>query len=261
MRAKQKYEANQAAYEARRKKQPEPRKRQPWWFKQPLAIDRLTGWLVVYTLILAIATIISAYILARTDSTLRETLIITQRPWLSLNWEAVSSLSYDEKSGQKITFNIIATNSGHVPAQSVYVSASFAEEPDYPDYSDQFTFASGTPSAVQAAVCRWHIVYAFGQGIGDTIFPNEKITKTVVARIGSTSIDAWRKEFKSPNAIPGRVVLCIAYQDGFEAPRSAFELPKYHLTSKILWINWDTKKSFPVDLKDLKIEEYGSFAN
>jgi len=53
--------------------------RKRWWFQHSAPIDRFTGWLVAWTALLFVATIISAGILFITDHTLKETLEETRR--------------------------------------------------------------------------------------------------------------------------------------------------------------------------------------
>ncbi len=55
-----------------------------WWFKHPGPIERLTGWLVLWTALLFVGTTASAIILWRTDRTLHETLDASNRAWISI---------------------------------------------------------------------------------------------------------------------------------------------------------------------------------
>jgi hypothetical protein len=75
MGAKENYEARKAAEKAKRTAEKESR----WWFSQRAPIDRFTGWLVVWTALLFVATIGSAAILWKNDETLHETLVETQK--------------------------------------------------------------------------------------------------------------------------------------------------------------------------------------
>jgi hypothetical protein len=70
MRAVDEYKARNAAREARHAENKNLQKKEPWWFKQPLPIDRFTGWLMVFTGLLFLATVVSAAILIKTDFTL-----------------------------------------------------------------------------------------------------------------------------------------------------------------------------------------------
>jgi hypothetical protein len=75
MGAKENYEARKAAYQAKR----EADKSKRWWFNQRAPIDRFTGWLVTWTFLLFIATVINAGVLWKTDSTLHDTLLETKK--------------------------------------------------------------------------------------------------------------------------------------------------------------------------------------
>jgi hypothetical protein len=59
-----------------------------WWFGQRNPIDRFTGWLVAWTALLCVATVLSALVLYKTDHTLQRTVVATQRPWISVKVEA-----------------------------------------------------------------------------------------------------------------------------------------------------------------------------
>ena len=84
MGAIEKYKSRNEARDARKAEKQKPRPKRLWWFQQPQPIDRFTGWLVAWTALLFIGTIISAAILFKTDNTLQETLTATQRPWVSI---------------------------------------------------------------------------------------------------------------------------------------------------------------------------------
>jgi hypothetical protein len=75
MGAKENYEARNAAEKAKRDASKESR----WWFNQLAPIDRFTGWLVAWTALLFVATIISAAVLFITDHTLKDTLVETRK--------------------------------------------------------------------------------------------------------------------------------------------------------------------------------------
>src|SRR5687768_8291309 len=72
-------------YEARKRAEDAKSDQKRWWFRQPNPIDRFTGWLVAWTALLFLGTLGSALVLIKTDLTLHETLVATQRPWLAIN--------------------------------------------------------------------------------------------------------------------------------------------------------------------------------
>jgi hypothetical protein len=75
MRAKENYEARKATEKAKH----EAKKHRHWWFNQSAPIDRFTGWLVAWTALLFIATVINAGVLWKTDATLHDTLLETKK--------------------------------------------------------------------------------------------------------------------------------------------------------------------------------------
>ena len=91
MGAIEKYKARKAAREGRSSEHQQPPKKEPWWFNQPLPIDRFTGWLVAWTALLFIATVCSVAVLLVTDDTFNRQLTVMkrqmdtmqadQRPW------------------------------------------------------------------------------------------------------------------------------------------------------------------------------------
>lgn len=91
-----------------------------WWLGQRDPIVRLTKWLVIWTALLFVGTIVSAGILFITDRTLRDTLKKSQRPWVVAEsvervppgyftpaYEAVCHIGY--RVNYKNTGNSIAT--------------------------------------------------------------------------------------------------------------------------------------------------------
>ena len=95
----------------------------PWWFKEPLPIDRFTGWIVIWTYLLFVATVglgIVAYMqwreLRDTDKTLRDTLVSTQRAWVAPSDVAIAS----PVAGQPVSFSLKFQNTGREPALDLY---------------------------------------------------------------------------------------------------------------------------------------------
>jgi hypothetical protein len=75
MGTKENYEARKAADKAKH----EAKRQRHWWFSQSVPIDRFTGWLVTWTALLFIATVINAGVLWKTDNTLHDTLLETKK--------------------------------------------------------------------------------------------------------------------------------------------------------------------------------------
>lgn len=113
MRAVEEYKARNAAREARRAEKRQPPKKDVWWFREPLPIDRFTGWLVAFTALLFIATIVNAVVLWITDHTLRETLEANNRAWIAVTG---ATADYSPVLNQAVTAKIGLRNSGQSPA-------------------------------------------------------------------------------------------------------------------------------------------------
>jgi hypothetical protein len=113
MGALEEYKARNAAREARRAEKQQPPKKDVWWFREPLPIDRFTGWLVAFTALLFIATIVNAIVLWITDHTLRETLEANNRAWI-----AVTDIVGDGTPvlNHPVTVKVGLRNSGQSPA-------------------------------------------------------------------------------------------------------------------------------------------------
>ena len=86
-----------------------------WWFGETDPIARYTKWLSAYTFLLATATILSAIILWRTDTTLRETLEVTERPWLSIGAVPTGDIESDD-IGFSVQIEYLIKNTGRSPA-------------------------------------------------------------------------------------------------------------------------------------------------
>lgn len=132
------------------------KRREPWWFKQPLPIDRFTGWLVAWTALLFVATVINAGILYITDTTLKETLGETRKA----SEAATKSVALAEKSliaanrawiapdaviilnklalGKPLNLGITYRNIGKEPATDVtytFVAGRIVAKEQYPEWS------------------------------------------------------------------------------------------------------------------------------
>jgi hypothetical protein len=113
MGAVEEYKARNAAREARRAEKQQPPKKFVWWFREPLPIDRFTGWLVAFTALLFVATIVNAIVLWITDHTLRETLEANNRAWVAVT-SAISDAA--PVLNQVVTAKVNLRNSGQSPA-------------------------------------------------------------------------------------------------------------------------------------------------
>lgn len=256
MGAKEEYEARKAAQETRRAIQQESRKKRPWWFRHPDPIAKFTGWVAIYTLVLAVATIGSAYILYKTDVTLYDTFVIAQRPWLSVKTAIASPLTLE---GETLTIKLALTikNTGRRPALSVYWYAAFTASPYYPNPTWENdgppSFPSGTMADIQKIVCRANMTLQLGQGQGPSIFPDEQHTAEVTAKFYKTSASAGR--------FPSDVVVCIAYQTGFEEPpKNPWNDPTGRFTANAYRIEGADSYAPSLDSDRLKLRQIGSLA-
>jgi hypothetical protein len=110
------------ASRAQRKSKKHPEAPVKWWFQEKEPIAKFTGWLVAWTFLLFLATIISAAILYKTDETLRVTLEVTQRPWVALEVKVGGPFTYDTSNGARAALSVTIRNTGHSPASNVRIS-------------------------------------------------------------------------------------------------------------------------------------------
>jgi hypothetical protein len=115
---RERYEAQKEAHN-RRVQESSP---QPWWWLgQRDPIVRLTKWLVVWTALLFVGTVVSAGILLKTDMTLRETLEVNQRPWLAISATPSGDVEIGDKEGLSFPVEFTIKNSGKTPGVGVII--------------------------------------------------------------------------------------------------------------------------------------------
>jgi hypothetical protein len=90
--------------------------RKVWWFRQPIPIDRFTGWLVAWTALLFVATVINAMILGITDVTLRDTLEANNRAWLAITG---AYLDNTPEADLQVLAHLTYKNVGQSPALQI----------------------------------------------------------------------------------------------------------------------------------------------
>jgi hypothetical protein len=130
MGAIEEYKARNAARDARRAKQQKTPQKEPWWFNQPLAIDRFTGWLQVYTLLLVIATTGSVFVLHNTDEKIRESYAAVQRPFVTAKEVIIDP---DMLPGYWM-FGVRFENSGSTPTSEMeFVTIADRASPNDPE--------------------------------------------------------------------------------------------------------------------------------
>jgi hypothetical protein len=109
------HKTRRAAEKSRQAKQQESPKKKVWWFRESLPIDRFTGWLMIYTGLLFVATLFSAGILYKTDITLNETLLANERPWIQVDIEPSGDMRFDA-DGLSLSIALKLRNIGKSPA-------------------------------------------------------------------------------------------------------------------------------------------------
>ena len=143
--------------EAKPAKAEDDSKPQPWWFSQPNPIDRFTGWLVIWTFFLSVGTFGLAIVavlqwreLHKTDETLRDTLLASQRAWLA-PFNAV--VIGDFESGKESRFQVSYRNVGREPASNIKRALSIAwpKKGQNPQWHDSCLFATNDTEAVLTA--------------------------------------------------------------------------------------------------------------
>jgi hypothetical protein len=127
MGAKEQYEANKRAYETKEDKK-------KWWFKQREPIDRFTGWLVVWTALLFIATVGSVVVLHSTDEKIKESYAAVQRPFIT----AKEILIDPNMMPGYWTFGVRFENSGSTPTSEMeFITTSSQNSPSDPEEAFQ----------------------------------------------------------------------------------------------------------------------------
>jgi hypothetical protein len=115
--ARERYEAKKRE---ERRLQEERQDRSKWWFRQHNPVDRFTGWLVAWTALLCVTTVLSVIVLNKTDHTLQRTVVATQRPWISGKPTLTGSAHFiPDGSGLVQHFQITLKNVGNSVATFV----------------------------------------------------------------------------------------------------------------------------------------------
>lgn len=160
MGTKEEYEARKAAAAAWNAEKEQAFQKQPWWFNQRDPINRFTGWLVAWTALLFVGTIVSAAILYKTDITLHQTLIATQRPWVAAKIALTGALTYSD-DGVSIPIRADLRNTGQSPALNVFVLWRADTE-------------TGTPKIYKGLHILCDPARQFKRRGGDILFPGDR---------------------------------------------------------------------------------------
>ena len=141
-----------AAEDTRRAKQGEPPDRKVWWFNQKAPIDRFTGWLMVYTFCLVVATLANAWVLFETDWTLRKTLEATK-----------VAADAAKKSADVAELSLTRLERPHLFLDKLTITQVFDEQfPYLPRMQGVFTNAGKSP-AILVECLYWKATYKQSQ--------------------------------------------------------------------------------------------------
>jgi hypothetical protein len=197
MTARERYEAKKRE---ERRLQEEHQDRSKIWFRQRNPIDRFTGWLVAWTALLCVATVLSVIVLNKTDHTLQRTVVATQRPWLSGKPELTGAVRFiPDGSGLAQNFQITLKNGGNSVATFVEQEVSIIAR-------DGITFQTQTEACTRAR-----------KRISDlsrsatALFPSEESTSLYQLLVSSKNMNV----IGSVQWIDPVLVGCVAYRSEF----------------------------------------------
>jgi hypothetical protein len=196
--ARERYEAKKTEEARRRAERQEVGK---WWFRQRNPIDRFTGWLVVWTALLTLATGLSAFVLYKTDHTLRRTVVATQRPWIKASVEA-SGIRFTPEGGLIQSFKVTLKNVGNSVATFVTNDLKWAavkDHADFPNYNE---------------LCATQTNYAEHHKSAVAIFPTED-SESFYSLFLSNSTITNKALGIPPHLLDLALVGCVAYRSEF----------------------------------------------
>jgi hypothetical protein len=147
---------------------------------------------------LAIATIASACFLWTTDETLRKTLEVNQRPWISVDTTIVGPFTIDEKGGY-VRLKIEIKNVGLSMADDVRIFPVI-----YPDKIDNISIEE-----IQETRCRKPRNKSSHGSLAFTLFPGQ--SKIEIDAPGLTSEDIQHIRVSDRKKISPAIVICVSY--------------------------------------------------
>jgi hypothetical protein len=207
MRAKEEYEARKAKAKAKAKADAKAEKK-PWWFANPDPVVKFTGWVAIYTLALVIATSISAIVLYKTDITLHDTLVASQRPWVAAEISVNAPVVL--KHGRlQLPLTVVMKNTGLSPAADIAAYATIFFKNPRPLTHLETQQERCRPSGVDGL--------APNQGLGYTLFPAEIRTEILDAQVeqeGTATINSANIDL-----LGAHVVFCINYGTALDEKR------------------------------------------
>lgn len=212
----------------------------PFWKRvadDPVAF--FTFWLTLFTLVLAAVGVIQLKLLLRAETVAeksaraaelsadiaRNTLIATNRPWVSVNLAVLSDLWYNAEGEARIEIAFILKNTGNTPANNVTVDADIVP----------FMRDGGIAFDDMKAICERVRGAPEGRRImGHTIFPDDTFTYRIEMGMPKAKFENVFADHKVEFFTPV-IVGCVSYLFPFEAGR--------HLTEFIV----DLRKKDPAN--------------
>lgn len=208
MGAKENYEARKASDKAKG----EADRRDRWWFNQRAPIDQFTGWLVAWTALLFLATIVNAGILWLTDHTLRDTLIANNRAWV---WPEVEIAGDLDLTKREFPITVTLTNTGPAPATHVNVELYMNPSPSIPvEGIDEFC-----KKALRDRANSFNAIFR-----GRAIFPQRTIQEKSAADIWPEKFKAARAALHTPRSAGYIVVISVCVYYKFAVGRDTYRL-------------------------------------
>jgi hypothetical protein len=239
MGAKEEYKAQNAERDTRRAE----KQNSKWWFRQPIPIDRFTGWLVAWTALLFAATIANVVILNLTDDKIGQQLTVMkgqldllsldQRPWLALDVSTKGPLSHDRKGWDYglswyLPLDYRIKNVGKTPAIDVAFFAHIVP------------VATGVgriflQDELERACVFWERMQQIGIGNSELIFPQEEWPEKQFEVHGpENTFEAAKKADGQTLKYLGQflVTACVVYKPTFEVDVPFRTAKEYYVGDK-----------------------------
>ena len=171
----------------------------------------------------------------------KDTLIATNRPWVSVDISVASDLAYDEQGDARVVIKFILKNVGKSPATNVQILA-------------EIPVVFGDARALQKAISDREKLRPAGLGnLGVTLFPGETQIHTYNLPISRASIDAFNQKQAADHGLPAgsttflpTLVGCVDYKftfaEGHHQTGFILDLRKRDLTNSNLALGFDIKE-------------------
>jgi len=166
-------------------------------------IARWTKVVGISTIVLSLATILSAYFLWVTDETLRRTLEVNQRPWVSADVAIAGPLTFDQNNDGEshIPLKITLKNNGLALAQNIRVFPIF--------YAGDIPHI--TRDEIEETRCRKPRNDT--GALQFTLFPGQTRSEIVAPALTPEEVTETKSAMvKNPFAFGPAIVVCISYR-------------------------------------------------